>query len=385
MKRVVTCVSLIASVLSAFAAEDDARPRGVPWIIHSEFGGYELLQAPKDSPGADGYQLRFLNGLTAQPWRMVLLHAAWHYRETLAPGFSQPYREPMLWEGSGTVELIPDLLFAWLGVHWPTGSGTAPLGDSAAWSAFLNDHPSLPDAGIVSPASVQIGVAARMQSDPSLFLAGLSYQRGATFSGMEGNRFRPPWMLRASLRCDMPLRSARQRLDLGGTLFGAEETEDARQAHVEGALAQLRYSAWGLGGDGRWAAALGLSAKLSDANRRVMLDLPPEIMSSNDNLQRLYFEIARNLQATWLRCAFTVSNRLEAQWRPSDATLYLENTLEWRILRRVFRGHGLEARLRGLSGESEGAWYYGVGATFVFTFRHLGVEDRLTAPAATPP
>ncbi len=385
MKRVVTCACLIASVLSAFAEEEEVQPQGVPWIIHSEFGGYNLLKAPKNSPGQEGYQLRFLNGLTAQPWSLVLLHAAWMYRETQAPGFSKPYREPMLWEGSGTVELLPGLLFAWFGVNWPTSSESAPLGDSTAWSAFLNDHPSLPDAGILAPTSVQIGGAARIQSDPNLFLAGLSYQRASTFKGMQENHFRPPWILRLTFRCDIPLSNARQRLDLSGTLFGAEETEDVHQAHVEGALMQMRYSAWGLGGDGRWATALGLSAKLRDANRRVMLDIPPETMKSNDNLQSLHFEIARNLQATWRRFGFTVSNHLEAQWRPKDGTVYVENALEWRLFRRVFRGHGLELRFRGLAGESDGAGYYGAGATVLFTFRHLGVEDSLTASTATPP
>jgi hypothetical protein len=213
MRLAVTCAALIVLALDLSLGQEEEKAPGVPWVARMEFGGYQLLTAPQDSPSPEAYQINMLHGITAQPWTLVLLHAAWRYRETLAPGFTKPFREPLGWQGSGTVALIPDFFFVWGAVNWPMGNSTSPLVDSNAWSAFLSEHATLPDLSIASSPTVQVGAMIRIQSDPSVFLLGMSYQRAASFAGLESNRFRPPWILGLKLRSDLPLWEDRQRIE----------------------------------------------------------------------------------------------------------------------------------------------------------------------------
>jgi hypothetical protein len=384
MRQAVICAALIAwgldSPLGAPVGEEDpvaSGELGVPWVVSAEYGGYSLLKAPSDAPGSDGYQLRMVHGVTAQPWRILQAHAAWRYRETMAPGFTRPYREPLGAQGSVAVEAVPGLVFGWVGMSWPLLASQAPLADSAAWDAFASRHATLPDPAIVDPATVQVGGILRLQTDPTLFLAGVAYQLPTAFTALEGHRFRPPWILRMSLQCDMPLVDARQRLRFQGALFGPERTREGHEAHVESPVFGLRYSAEGLGADGRWAAAIGFLARLRDSNRRVMLDIPPVTSEENDNMQRGHFEVARRLKSTPLKFTWILLNRSEAKWQAVDRLLYLENTVEVRLVRRVFSGHGLDMRGSALVGSNLDGFYYGLGGKLVFTLRHMGLGDKL--------
>jgi hypothetical protein len=167
-------------------------------------------------------------------------------------------------------------------------------------------------------------------------------------------------------------------------LFGPEVTGDGREAHQEGLSTQFRYSAFGLGRDRLWMAALGFKVKWKDANRKIMLDIPPEKTEMNDNLQTVYCEIAKNLTSTFWFIHWSFINRVETQWRPSDGAIYLENTFDIRGFRKIWTHYGLETRLKGLAGEFNGGTYYGVGVTCVFTFRHLGIASNRMDISPTP-
>jgi hypothetical protein len=386
MRLAVIYAVLIVSVLNAAglnpAGEEDEMPSGIPWIAHFEYGGFSLLQAPGASSGTDGYQIRMVHGITAQPWRRLWVYGGWRYRETLAPGFSSPFREPAGLQSSVTYEMIPDLIYGWVGANWPLLHAEASLADSSAWDAFVSGHAVLPDPSLIDPASIQGGGMIRIQTQPTSYMAALSFQQPASFTGLGDQTFRPPWILRASLQCDMPLALGKQRLNFSGTLFGYEKTQDGRLAHAESPVLALRYSAAGLGTEGLWAAALGVTAKLRDANRRIMLAVKPVLTDENDNFQRLHFDVARRFKAPFLGMAWSVTDRSEAFWNPASVTLLVENALDIRFGRRVFRAHGLDARVTALAGSDLTTIYYGVGCQIVFTFRHLGLDDAFKAGAS---
>lgn len=381
MRLAVICAVLIVSVLKDGQAysgtEEEESPSGIPWVAHLEYAGFSLLQAPSSADDAKGYQIRMVHGITAQPWQRLKVYGAWRFRETFAPGFSTPYREPLGLQGSITYELIPELLYGWLGVSWPLIHAEAAIGDTLAWDAFMAGHSVLPDPSLIDPASLQMGGLMRIQSQPTLFLAAFSFQQPASFTGLGDERFRPPWILRASLQCDMPLSEARQRLNFRGVYFGFEKSANGHQAHAEGPVVALRYSAAGLGIDGRWAAALGVIAKLRDANRRVMLDVAPVVTEDNDNFQRVHFDVARSFRRSILKFQWIVSDQNEILWNPSIGHIFVENTLDLRLVRRVFSGHGLDTKWSFMAGSDFSNAYYGIGGKIIFTFRHLGLEELI--------
>jgi len=371
------------SALSPAGAEGEDG-YSIPWVARLEYGGFDLLQAPPDAPGEDGYQWQLRHGVTIQPWRIILFHAGWDYRETLAPGFTRPYREPFNLQASATVEVLPDFVYAWFGMGWPMRQSTIPPSDSSAWDGFLSEHSTLPDAGILNPASIQGGGLVRFGLDPALVLAGMSYQLPSDYAQFEGRRFRPPWLLRMKLEIQWPWSGSGQSVEGIATLYGYELTREKHEAHREAPWLQFRYSATGLGEGGLWAATIGISGKWKDENREVLLDIPPPTSEDNGNLQRFYFEAARFLKSSPWSIHFAVANRIEAQWRPSDGRVYLENTLSFRNLWRVFQTHGLELHWRGLIGETEGRPYFGAGVSGVFTFRHLG-QNMFSGPSESQP
>lgn len=358
----------------ATEAAGTAEEMGVPWVVSMEFGGHALLQAPSDAPGTDGYQLRMVHAVTAQPWRLLQAHAAWRYRETMAPGFTQPYREPAGAQGSLAVEAVPGLLYAWAGLSLPLTTSKAPLADSIAWDAFLSRHSTLPDPGMVEPTTVQVGGLMRLQTDPVLFLTGASYQLPTAFTALAGQRFRPPWILRLSLQGDIATDEGRHRLQIQWTQFGAERTREGHEAHVEAPLVAMRYALDGMGESGLWALAVGFAARWRDHNRQTMLDLPPPVTEAHDNLQRGYVEVARSFAKSPFRITWIVLQRNEVKWQPSENRLYLESSSELRMARKVFSRHGMDLRGTGKIGSNLTGIYYGVGGRIVLSLRHLGME-----------
>ncbi len=381
MKRAAIYAVLIALVLDGNPAASPARAlgaekaMGIPWVVHMEYGGFSLLQAPPKLSGDAGYQLRMVHGVTVQPWRPLTLHASWRYRETLAPGFDSPYREPVGVQGAFIFEFLPDMLYGWIGASGPLWPSQADVKDSLAWDELLSGKTAMPDPALVNPASLQGGGLWRLRSGKNSLMAGLSYTQPASFSAFEETPFRPPWILRLSVRFSRALWDARQAMDMHAWIFGPELSADGKDAHSEGYAIRLRYTAEGLGTEGLWAAGARVTLKLPDANRHDLIGSPLVAVTTNDNDQRAAFDVARAFKKKVFRFQIALSDGSSVRWNKAENSTYFENALDMRLSRFLTGGHSLGIRTELLVGTDLTSIYYGIGCRFLFTLRHLAPKE----------
>lgn len=365
--------STLPALAGSDTSETSLKAKGFPWIAHSSADLF-YLPAPASASGTQPYQISAYQAFTIQPLSFASFHAGWRLRETLAPGFSRPYREIFALKLLGTAELIRDHVFFTLGGSIPILDEKVAVEDTLALYRSMSEYSPLPTPDFVTPQGLQVGVFGRYRLIAWDLMAGVTYAQATRFEPVEGYPFNPGSRLDATLRALLETSAARHRWDFKASTYGEESTVSEAPAHQEGRLLQLRYAYLRASGRTAWQLGMGGSVKTPDANRLVRLRTALEPAESNDNLQRGYAE------ATWT-------------WSPNPALLwraYLapKALLDWSTREsghetefgvslgmRMWEVHRLRSTGTVLAGSFRGQDYLGLGMRVEFAFRHLGFQD----------
>jgi hypothetical protein len=367
---------VLALAASAYAQKPDsaegAQSRGFPWIAHSSIDIF-YLNSPA-VPGKDyPYQASLYQGFTIQSLSFAWFHIGLRSRETLAPGFSQPYREPFALKLQGSAEILPDYLFLTLGGNIPMLTRTVDLADTLALYQAMNGYSPMPYSAFLSPQALHASVYGRYALTNWTLLAGVSYIRPALFSLIPEKEFYPAPYFDLDARAIYQARDAKHRLDLKASIFGEEGNAIRIPAHNEGDLIQARYGYLKSLRKVGWQAGAGSAIKLPDANRRIKLQselLPPD---KDENLQRVFGE-------------------LSLAWAPDPAILWRVHLLPKAVFSwsgdmgheteiglsmglKIWEYHRLRLAGTVLYGKVDGETYTGFGFRGEFAFRHLGLQD----------
>src|SRR5438045_3999521 len=84
---------------------ESGQEKGYPWIAHSSLDAF-YVASPANSGGVQPYQVSAYQGFTIQSLSFASFHMGLRSRETLAPGFNRPYREPFSLKLAGTAEIL---------------------------------------------------------------------------------------------------------------------------------------------------------------------------------------------------------------------------------------------------------------------------------------
>ena len=369
---------------AAFPAGPDAigaeAGRGLPWIAHSAVEAF-YLGSPEGADGSRPYQISAYQGFTIQSLAFASFHAGWRYRETLAPGFSEPYREIFALKVQGTAEILRDHLFVSLGGSIPLVDGRVAEADTAALQRSLSEYSPLPSPNFVTPQGLQAGVFGRVRVGAWDLMAGATYARPTRFEPVDGHPFHPASQLGGTLRAVLETGSSRHRFEAKATRYGEEETAAGDPAHREGTLYQGRYAWLRASGRDAWQLGLGAAAKAPDANRQRYLRTALEPSEANDNVQRAYAEAVR----TW----FPAPARVWRAWllpklllEGSTREFGHETELGADLGLRLRDAYRLKVGGNVLAGSFRGSDYLGAGMRLEFAFRHLGLQDLDAAPGA---
>jgi hypothetical protein len=362
------------------AGPDAAGPdrRGLPWIAHTTVDAF-YLQSPEGAGGRRPYQISAYQGFTIQSLAFASFHAGWRYRETMAPGLSEPYREIFALKVQGTAEILRDHLFVSLGGSIPLVDGRVAEADTAALQRSLSGYSPLPSPNYVTPQGLQAGVFGRVRAGAWDLMAGATYARPTRFEPVDGYPFHPASLLGGTLRAALEAGRSRHRFEAKVSRYGEEETATEDPAHREGILYQGRYAWLRASGRDAWQLGLGAAAKAPDANRRRYLRAALEPSEANDNVQRAYAE------AVWSRSP--APSRTWRAWllpklllEGSTRELGHETELGASLGLRLWDAYRLKLGGSVLAGSFQGTGYLGAGMRAEFAFRHLGLQDLDTAP-----
>lgn len=353
------------------SAED--KGHGFPWIAHTSVDFFYL--ASPDLPNGDHpYQASLYQGFTIQSLSFAWFHMGLRSRETLAPGFSEAYREPFALKLQANVELLRDRLFASLGGNVPMLARSLDAADTLALYRAMNGYSPLPHSAFLSPQALHASVYGRYALANWTLLAGIGYVRPTLFELIPDKPFYPAPYFDVNLRAIYQGREARHRYDLKSSIFGVEGASMRIPAHDEGDWIQARYGYLKSLRRVGWQAGAGAALKLPDANRRLKLESDLVRPDRDENLQRVFAEFS-------------------LAWAPDPGVLWRLHLLpkalsDWGGKR---MGHETEAglsvglkvweyhrlRLAGtmLYGRMDDATYAGFGFRGEFAFRHLGLQD----------
>src|SRR5690606_34011297 len=211
-------------------------------------------------------------------------------RETMAPGFGSPYRQPASIKLGAGAEVVRDFLFVTLGGNVPVLGGEGETADTLAYYRAMNGYNPMPQPSLLSPRALHAGAYARHGGDNWTLLGGIGYSRSARVELVPDKPFFPAAYVEFMARAIRQTKRARHRWDLKLTLYGEEGSGERIPAHDEGDLLQFRYGYIKSTGRVGRQAGLGLAAKLPDANRR--LRMASELVSPgrDENIQRAYAE-----------------------------------------------------------------------------------------------
>ncbi|HLP42591.1 MAG TPA: hypothetical protein VK465_13865 [Fibrobacteria bacterium] len=362
-------------------SETSRQAKGLPWIAHSS-ADFFYLSSPAASGGSAPYQMSTYQGFTIQSFSFASFHAGWRFRETLAEGLREPYRELFALKLLGTAEVVRDHLFVAFGGNIPLTESRVAASDSLALFRSLNGYSPLPVPNWISPLGLQAGVFGRYRLGAWNLMGSFAFIEPSQFEPIAGSPFHPASTLAGSLRAVLETRVARHRFDFKVSRYGQEETLAANPAHQEGGLYQIRYAwlrsfgrtAWQLGGGG--------AVKLPDANRPRFLPTALESSETNDNIQRAHAEAAWTWSPTpnLLWRAWLVPKAL-LEWSTREQGHETELGLALGL--RVFEVHRLRLAGNLLYGAFQDRTYLGVGARAEFAFRHLGFQDLEAQGEAT--
>ena len=367
--------ALGASAPAAFAQKADTSEaaHGFPWIAHTSAEAF-YLNSPADDGLPNPYQVSLYQGFTIQSLAFAWFHVGLRSRETLAPGFSAPYREPFAIKLQASAEVLRDYLFLSVGGNIPILSDSIALADTAALYRDLNGYSPMPFSGFLSPRALQAAIFGRYASANWTLLGGFGYSRPALFRVIQDKAFFPASYFDFSGRAVYQDRAGRHRLDAKASLYGDEGNDIRIPAHNEGDQYQLRYEYLKTLKRVAWQGGIGGAAKLPDANRRVKLQsdlLPADV---DENLQRAYLEFsviwAPDPDILW---RVHLAPKLIFNWNGSELGHETEAGLSMGM--RIWDLHRLRVAGTMLYGQVSDKTYTGFGVRGEFAFRHLGFPD----------
>jgi hypothetical protein len=361
-----------AQVASKADTASEASERGIPWIAHGSMDLFYL-----DSPAEDGthpYQISSYAGITLQSLSFAWFHVGMRFRETMAPGFARPYREPALLKLMGTAEVLRDYAYAFIAGNVPLISNHVEAGDTAVLYRAVSDYDAFPYPNFTSPQGIHVGAFGRYRFQAWEAMLGGSYARSGRFEPVAGAAFFPSAYFDIFGRALLENKTARHRFDAKAVIYGEEGSGLRIPAHREGSLWQFRYGYLRFARGKSWQLGLGGAWKNPDRNREIRIesDLRPTLM--NDNIQRAYGEFAVSFapRPSWLMRAHLLPKALFV----IDGGEFGHETeagLSWAT--KVWGIHRLRLAGTGLYGSFRGQTYLGMGARLEFSFRHLGFQD----------
>ena len=361
----------------AFAQKGDtseaAQGHGFPWIAHTSVDGF-YLGSPANPGGGNPYQVSLYQGFTIQSLTFAWFHIGLRSRETLAPGFSGPYREPFALKLQGSAEVLRDYLYVTLGGNIPILSDTIALADTLALYQSMNGYSPMPYSSYLSPQALQASVFARYAWTNWTLMGGFGYARPTLFRLIRDHAFFPAAYFDLSGRAVYQSRAARHRWDAKVSIFGDEGNEIRIPAHNEGDLYQLRYEYLKSLRRVAWQAGIGAAVKLPDANRHLKLKTDLEPAETDDNLQRAYLE----LSVSWaphpdILWRVHAAPKAIFNWNGSAAGHETEAGLSMGL--RIWEYHRIRVAGTALYGQVAERTYAGFGFRGEFAFRHLGFQD----------
>ena len=375
--RIAVPALILAAAACAWAQRPDSsegsQEHGFPWIAHSSVDLFYL-----SSPGEPGkpapYQASLYQGFTIQSLTFAWFHIGLRSRETLAPGFSQPYREPFSLKLQASAELLRDYLYATLGGNIPMYGDTIPLADSLALYRAANEYNPMPFSAFLSPRALQGTLSGRYAWTNWTLLGGLGYARPALFHLMADRAFFPAAYFDFSGRVLFQTQGGRHRWDAKATLYGEEGNDIRIPAHKEGDLYQFRYEYLKSLRRVAWQGGLGAVVKLPDANRRLKLISDLQAPASDENPQRAYLE----LSVVWapdpdLLWRAHLAPKAIFSWNGSQVGHETEAGLGMGL--RIWEYHRIRLAGTILYGQVGDKAYTGFGLRGEFAFRHLGFQD----------
>ncbi|MDB5049535.1 MAG: hypothetical protein JWO30_2606 [Fibrobacteres bacterium] len=370
-------IPVLLSAVSALAQKTDtaeiSQEHGFPWIAHSSIDVFYL-----NSPAVTGqpypYQASLYQGFTIQSLTFAWFHIGLRSRETQAPGFSQPYREPLALKLQASAEVLRDYLFVSFGGNIPIFGDTIALADSLALYQAMNGYSPMPFSSFLSPRALQAAVFGRYAWTNWTLIGGFGYSRPALFRLIKDKAFFPASYFDFSGRAIYQARAARHRWDAKASIYGDEGNDIRIPAHNEGDLYQFRYEYLKSLRRVAWQTGLGAAIKLPDANRRLKLKSDLEAPDTDDNLQRAYLEMsvawAPDPDILW---RLHVAPRAIFSWNGTAVGHETEAGLTMGL--RIWEYHRIRVAGTMLYGQVDNQTYTGFGIRGEFAFRHLGFQD----------
>ncbi len=352
---------------------EGAQEHGFPWIAHSSVDAF-YLSSPAEPGKANPYQVSLYQGFTIQSLAFAWFHIGLRSRETLAPGFSAPYREPLALKLQASAEILRDYLYVTMGGNIPLYGDTIPIADSLALYRVTNGYSPMPFSAFLSPRALQAAIFGRYAWTNWTLLGGFGYARPALFHLIQDRAFFPAAYFDFSGRAVYQTREGRHRWDAKASLYGDEGNDIRIPAHNEGDLYQLRYEYLKSLKRVAWQTGLGAAVKMPDANRRLKLisDLQPP--DRDDNLQRVYLELslvwAPDPDILW---RFHLAPKAVFSWNGSQIGHETEAGLGMGL--RIWEYHRIRVAGTILYGQVADRTYTGFGIHGEFAFRHLGFQD----------
>lgn len=367
---------ILVLAASAFAQKPDStedKDHGFPWIAHSSIDIF-YLNSPA-VPGKDHpYQAGLYQGFTIQSLAFAWFHIGLRSRETLAPGFSKPYREPFVLKLQGNAELLRDHVYVALGGNIPMLGRNMDMADTLALYRAMNGYSPLPSSAFLSPQALHASIYGRYALSNWTLLAGVGYVRATLFELMPDKPFYPAPYIDLNARATYQGKEARHRLDFKSAIFADEGNATRIPAHNEGELIQARYGYLKSLRRVGWQAGVGAALKLPDANRRLKLEsdlVPPD---KDGNLQRMFAE----LSLAWtpdpaILWRVHLLPKVLFDWSGEQTGHETETGLTMGL--KIWEYHRLRLTGTMLYGQVADETYTGFGFRGEFAFRHLGLQD----------
>lgn len=379
MPALARVLALAGAVLAAAAHAqkndtlESGQEKGYPWIAHSSLDAF-YLSSPATPGGVQPYQISAYQGFTIQSLSFASFHMGLRSRETLAPGFNSPYREPFSLKLAGTAEILRDYVYASLGGNIPILPGAIDIADTLALYQALNDYNPLPYSAFLSPRALEVGLFGRYNWTTWSALGGVTYARPARFTAIADHAFYPAPFFDFMARAVLETGKSRHRWDAKATLYGQETNDQRIPAHGEGDLWQLRYEYLRSRVRVGYQAGLGVAVRLPDANRKLKLRSTLEPTATDDNIQRIYGELALawtpQPDILWRvhllpKALFTVDGKASGYETETGLSMGLK----------IWEVHRVRATGTFIFGQFADQTYLGLGVRGEFAFRHLGFQD----------
>ena len=218
-------ILLIVFSISSYAEKidsvDNNQARGYPWIAHSSLDAF-YLASPANPMGTQPYQFSTYQAFTIQSLSFASFHMGLRSRETMAPNFSQPYREPASIKLASTIELLPNFVYASIGGNIPVLSDSFSINDTAALYQALNNFSPMPYSNFLSPQAIELGLYGKFSTLDWTALAGFAYVRPGQFDNLTDHSFHPSPFMNFMGRGFLQTDRSNHRLDAQATLYFEE-------------------------------------------------------------------------------------------------------------------------------------------------------------------